>query len=537
MKSLKYFLGSTQIKWFIRMSFFLSIFLFHLLNARLDPEVHHDGYIFTAAVAVSDGLIPNKDFFAQYGPVTPLIQGLWLKITEPTLLNLRILNVIFLMITSWLTFSILRNKCREFIAIIFVAAYNISTPMILPYLLPWPSVLSTLIILACMKLLTDPNQPLNSFRSFVTGCLLSIGVFVRVHVLVVFFLLIIVFLSLKLKTNVFRFFILGFSSTFGVSVCLMLFSGSLNSYLDQVIFYPANAYPGISAGWKVAIANFFVFTLFFFYPLIYFVINRVTYTNHFFVYFYIFSLITLSVSLILVSRIKLIPIIDRSYRNPYYLLHFLAQNFLLFVPLCSIGLFLIWLLRYLSSVIGRDRKLIDSTKLFTLAICLGSISQLYPGPDQLHAWWIAPIFISALPVWGFPIKQPLLISGIFFLILFNGYRNYSDFLKPRFSYSSAALKGMLGTGMDIEENMSAVSKLIGYRSAYFHCAEGAYASASGKFLSAVPDFVSWGPQTKDKLLSPGLHFSCDSRFFPIGDKTNILWQNAAKTAVIWRRIP
>jgi hypothetical protein len=508
-----------------------------LVNARLDPEIHHDGYIYTAAVAASEGLIPNKDFFAQYGPITPFIQGIWLHATGPTLLNLRILNAIFLVAVSWITFRILNRRCSETNAYLLVASYNISTPMILPYLLPWPSVLSTMVILISMKLLTDRPDELRNIDGFLIASILSFGVFIRIHVLVVVTLLFVAFLLTKQSKAFLVSYLVGFISTISAALCLLLFSGALPSFIDQVILYPAGAYPGLSAGWKVALANLFVFSLFIFYPTLYFIFTRIAQRRNLEYFFIAILFSTLVFCIVLSSRIKNIPVEHRSYRNPYYLVHFLGQNLLLYVPLASIGFFVIWLLNILYSLLKRQKILLDRTKLFTLALCLGSISQLYPGPDQLHAWWIAPIFIAALPIFNFTFNKSVFLSGVLLLILFNGYRNYLEWSKPRFYYSAPAFVGMLGTDPKIDKVMNAVANFVPNGGGYFHCPEGAFAAASGKYLSRVPDYVNWGPQTPNKLYLSGTHFSCDKALFQRESKDQILWRYEDNSMVIWRIDP
>ena len=75
--------------------------------SRFDPDPHHDGVMFTAALASALGKVPNREFFAQYGPLTPVLQGMWLDLTSPTLFNLRLLHAIILTISALLMFLII----------------------------------------------------------------------------------------------------------------------------------------------------------------------------------------------------------------------------------------------------------------------------------------------------------------------------------------------------------------------------------------------------------------------------------------------
>ena len=69
--------------------------------ASLDFDRHHDGVMVAAAIAVRDGLLPNRDVFAQYGPVTPLLQGIWLRLFAEPALGIRLLNVLLIAIAAF----------------------------------------------------------------------------------------------------------------------------------------------------------------------------------------------------------------------------------------------------------------------------------------------------------------------------------------------------------------------------------------------------------------------------------------------------
>ena len=81
-------------------------------QARLDPDPHHDGVMFAAAVAVSEGKVPNRDVFAQYGPLAPVLHGQILKIFGNQLLNLRLATAVMLTITAVILFALL-NKIKQ----------------------------------------------------------------------------------------------------------------------------------------------------------------------------------------------------------------------------------------------------------------------------------------------------------------------------------------------------------------------------------------------------------------------------------------
>ena len=113
----------------------------------LDPEPHHDGVMFAAAVAVSQGRIPNRDVFAQYGPLAPWLQGLYLHLFGNKLVNLRLMTVLLLSLTAVFMFVLIRKYLGSKISFVIQLAWIVSYPKLpLPPALPWSSVFSTLFL-------------------------------------------------------------------------------------------------------------------------------------------------------------------------------------------------------------------------------------------------------------------------------------------------------------------------------------------------------------------------------------------------------
>ena len=79
---------------------------------RLDVDPYHDGFIYPMALLVSQGGVPNKDFFSMYGPMAPFVQGIWLDVFGPSLLNLRIHGAILIVTISILYESKVFNVSR-----------------------------------------------------------------------------------------------------------------------------------------------------------------------------------------------------------------------------------------------------------------------------------------------------------------------------------------------------------------------------------------------------------------------------------------
>lgn len=157
------------MQWIKKTNSFLSVLLFafaHFVRAPFDPNMHHDGLIYTAAVAAAKGLIPHRDYFSQYGPLTPIIHGWWLAATDRTLLSLRLFNALLLTLISILLFVILRRHQSFLVAFLLVSIWSFSSPEILPADLPWPSVISTLLLMIAISIIDAKSKDKWAFKNF-----------------------------------------------------------------------------------------------------------------------------------------------------------------------------------------------------------------------------------------------------------------------------------------------------------------------------------------------------------------------------------
>ena len=82
--------------------FSLATFLVWCVFARLDFDPHHDGYMLAQAIAIRDGLSEHADVFGQYGPLTPWLQSLALRLPLDPVLAIRITNAALLSLSVYL---------------------------------------------------------------------------------------------------------------------------------------------------------------------------------------------------------------------------------------------------------------------------------------------------------------------------------------------------------------------------------------------------------------------------------------------------
>jgi len=99
---LKILHGFKQRYWISLLSIFFLISLFNLFLARFGADPHHDGIMFGAALAASEGLLPYRDYFAMYGWPIAVIQGAIFSIFEPTVYILRGVSAVLLAIATTL---------------------------------------------------------------------------------------------------------------------------------------------------------------------------------------------------------------------------------------------------------------------------------------------------------------------------------------------------------------------------------------------------------------------------------------------------
>ena len=84
----------------------------------MDPDPHHDGYMFTAARAVSSGLRVHGEVFYQYGPVTAWLHGAVLRVFGEHLLVLRFFSVAAILTAIAFSYCVARRVYSSATALI-----------------------------------------------------------------------------------------------------------------------------------------------------------------------------------------------------------------------------------------------------------------------------------------------------------------------------------------------------------------------------------------------------------------------------------
>lgn len=488
--------------------FALEFFYLSFIHSwEVDP--HHDGIMYTAAVAAYEGKVPNRDFFAQYGPLSPIIQGFWFRLTEPTVWNLRLLASLGLAFIGVLIYIGARRRLSIFTSVLLSTCWALSGP----FGLPWSSIFSTIFILGSLLLFesifSSQFQGKSRYYGFFIGLLLALGTFTRIHTIVVFFAATLGLLAFRDQWKYRRIAALvslGYFLTL-ISITLALAKhDALKAYLDQCILWASRNYAG---GPELSV-NFF-FNLMWI-PL--FGITNILILKHLsnsksLKFPYVLK-ITLPIFLFY-SVLVLFSQLQRSgpetLRNPRILSIIAGQkahfsfNFLVltfFVGLIFFGLY--------KSINSKNLELFlgSESQIVYVLIAVGTLTQLYPYADEYHIAFVVPVVIVA-SVFVLPqgLKSNRSQSAFCYLavVLIPTLIAHALILAnvERIEFKSKTLTGMYGSWQStkpVDLTMIRLEReLPGFR---FICADGLYAGAGGRYLSDNEKFVNWGPPSTGK---------------------------------------
>lgn len=491
--------------------YLLFVFQFGLLlfNARFDPDPHHDGLIFAGAVASSGDLTPNKDFFAQYGPLTPYIQGRFLHFTSDTLLDLRLLMAFLLAMNGILLFHIFYRLRGFAVGLIVTLIWVLE----LSARIPWPSILSTSILMIAFLFLLDFSSgtvDVNSKTSRIVsaGFLLGVTPFIRIHNLLIIALIIFMIPFVQRKRSFIRL-SLSYIAGLCVGLIILVFNGGLHEFIIQCVIWPLERYakPDISKSYLVGILWYPAISLLTFAYLIYiynfFVLRGISFmSSHFFKFVMFWT--TIGVGLLLPRDGYL------SLRNPKIVFIDSSYNFLHFIGYASAGVCIFYASKL---IIGKKRFDID---FLTSIFALCSLSQLYPLYDQVHLWFVTPLLLACALIFLRNIhlsKNALnvLAAGMIPVIILLSYLVVIDWAKPRVPYSSPILSGLWGESssvFNIDSTISMLQKQVGDSKMKFVCPNGLYAAFDGVYRNSNADYVNWSPGYENPKKGE-YYFVCD----------------------------
>lgn len=539
-----------------------SLFGIFLTRAAWDPDPHHDGVMYAAAIAVREGLLPNRDVFAQYGPLVPEIQGVWLKFFGPTLIHLRILNALLLVAIGFLLFTLARKRVGSLTAALIVLAWALTSPR--PCLhscsnlttlnnLPWPSVFSTLIIMAALYLLdsvwTVKSKPkIRNLIFGLIGVLMIAGSFARIQ-LFASFLVVAILLFWKRKREIHR--AKAYSFLFGglisalVSATLLIESGIWGPFLNQSIVWSFDTYGKSSVSHSTLIDLLWYPTIAAIFLSLWAIISWSIRTQKKVLKI---PILLVPTALFLIAFLNLnlysTKFSNAQVQNENFLLD-ASSNLLSCVGFISVAyiLYQISPKRFRNSSLLNHRSGSDTERGLVQVVSLGiaatTLLQLYPLFDPLHLWWITPVLIAAILIGGtdtlnlLQSHQPVARSILIGLAIAGLFQLTMNARVNRIPFHDPALQGMKASpeqARRLDSTMQMLSTFGTPRRIKFFCSDGLYAAAGGKYLASGGNFVDWGDMSAihDEAEYQQV-FVCNVRSSSIRDFQQIGWTLISST--------
>lgn len=491
-----------------------------LANSRLDPDMHHDGLMYAAALAVSKGLVPNRDIFGQYGFGTPYIQGIWLNLTSDSLLSLRVFTALQLATVALLLYIISRKFLSPttsfLVAITWLAQLSAR--------IPWSSILVTLSVLLAILIVLEGSNNLVTLttkhkRLFASGVMISIACTFRIQIITFILFTSLFLLFYKSRRKQLFYLLLGFATFSSFFIIVLLQISALDSLIQQAITWPQSAYKG-----PRPTKSFFVGLSL--YPITYFVINYgyecIVFSNRKinFKLQKIVALLSVLSAIIIGWNILDIPNSDSlSLNHPKAILYVMTDhlvNFLGFWSATALVVFLSITLFKMGSgaLFDADHKV---ARIFLLFAGLSVLPQLYPLHDQVHLWYVTPVLLvgclsfvakeiqsgKSARLW---VNSILLISLSLSLI-----SAIQDFQKPRVMFKNFSMSGLFSPQSDVSKIDNEMIYLQKYSNSHriaFDCEDGMYAGAGRNFLSDDPMYVNWGPKRSNSITDSITIFGC-----------------------------
>lgn len=512
---------------------FYSVYRIHLIG----PNAYEQGFMYTAAVASSEGLLPNRDFFMPYGPTTSILQGAWLRFFGTSLVQLQYATIFSLVLTAFLLFLILRMRLGSQTSSLLTLLWFMTGP----HGNPWSSIWSNFFALFGTAVIYKASQEMRKgvelLLLFLGTVSLVLGVLSRIQIILVVFL---VSLWILRAHNLDIAFKRSYAKIFSIVIIIFTFllglNGMLIPWIEQCIKWPTRTYVGQGPGFTIPrIADsLFIPLIPFTILVVFFLFNwalRVgTMRSPIFhrILFLIFFLAASCFLLNLRFQPKRSP---QTLRNPEVLFVTFAQKFSYFFTFLVLSLYIVRLFSFVISVIRR--RDFSSFGLFD-ALAVGLLSQLYPLHDSYHIFVVTPGLLVALfysrkfesgflrvlkvPLFNIQYARNLSFVLLIFLLIQNlllGTRTDYKFstgildgIYSRSYFSDQLESQMLPTWARSTENVIfRLSKIDHNEKIRFFCKEGLFSAASGSYLSSDPYFVDWGP-IPQRRLDTSLEFYC-----------------------------
>ena len=509
--------------------------IFLMLFERNDPDPFHSGFVYSQSLAVSNGLLPNKNFLSPYGVIGPLLNGLWLHTFNNSLLSLLFLYGVISVSSGYIMGNELSRHTSP------ITGHLLSTVWIFSFAtaMPWPSILTTFLTLVSVTLLLRNREKVFSPTSkrhlylIPVVLFLDLAILTRIH-LGITPLLITAYIFLKRK-SINSFFVRTWfylQTIFGVSIFLVLsLLGVLKPFINQVVVWPLTEFekPPINLSFLVS---------FIWFPVALFLITFLT---------LIVFRSTRESSNIFSIVISVLPSL-----SILYLLYFFSKfeflgsdittlkTFPGFIKTASVNLQ--YLLGYASgaaAVLGlsvlilskRNRKRWSSSSSSEFEFWLMAswavtgMVQLYPLHDNVHLWFVTPLllipglylFKMLLDDFGQLVKP---LNAVLVTVIIIQLLSFASFLStPRVPLKSSELQGMFASEQyqeTTDRTMQLLGRYVSGRDLRNNCKAGLFSVAGRKYRSIDGNFsdnffglfVTSTPVVDPSPRKPNLIFEC-----------------------------
>jgi hypothetical protein len=482
----------------------------------------------TGAIAFIDGYLPNSEFFAQYGPLASVLQGIGLLIFGKSLFGLKLFTSALVIITGMLVSFRVYRIFGILMASAVWAIWSLTGPMGLP----WPSLITTFMIVLGLGISFEIRGAALSLKpkSLILAVqILLVGALIRIHLLVIvgFILLVLYYKRRLLPKHYFRKIVVISLFTIVSLVSALVFFGILNSYLEQSIFWAFKHYatPEITLTYLSGLLWFVLI------PLASFLIWKVTKLGLRRKFRISFVLVNIF-SLILIGSQISIKRNSQSLYNPIFFLTEFCRRMLLSWDYLSVSVFILLAGMMIFKQVRKTSE-IPLPEALLIAIGTGTLAQLYPLFDPWHIWMISPIFllIISLLVPRVSLEADfrsalLLTSAALTLVL--SVQFSSNLLNQNFEFNSKLLRGMTSERTDspnIDRTLIALEQLDSTETKIrFLCTDGLYAAASQHFMSEDFMYVDWGLGLSPVNESTKMIFVCNYTQEQIRVLSNQGWQ-------------
>jgi hypothetical protein len=495
----------------------ISIFVLVYQKIHWDPNPTHDGYVYSNALMVSKGYFPNRDFFAQYGPGAPLIQGHFLKIFGDSILTLRVFNLVLLSAISILLYILLKKYTTSnlsFLISVFWFLMHVTS-------WAWPSNITTFFTLCSMHLCSRKNRQtkISSVAVSFAGFLLGIAVFVRIHSMVqVFLVLLFIIVSRVPRKVIFAWFT---GSLVGILLCvlILLHLGALDDYFNQSILWASQQGVYMSGDGGTRELTFLSFLLSSKWYLIvsvelvitFFLFKSVSGSGIKFRDFYqvLFSA-SAAVFFGYIGLSSNRSFVAENATNLKYVIGMFISMVILFFPLYA-------LLKLRNSIRGEI-----AIEYLPFVIALAALTQLYSSPDGAHLWWIMPVlFVGffSLPVLSNFLSQPFILKAsynlIFFCLILSLIDIAAGFKVQRVQLTNSIEAGMLGSESyqrTVDQTLTYLSRTVKVDSTLLNvCPSAIFSVADNRLLTFDRHVGDWDPRAIKAAEKSSFVFLCGSK--------------------------